>query len=37
MQQEKDSEAVQHQSLPTNTELWQKRDLNAFVEALHSI
>ena len=37
MQQEKDSEAVQDQPMPTNTELWRQTDVDAFVEALHSI
>jgi hypothetical protein len=35
MQQEQES--VQPQSLEISTELWQLKDVDAFVEALHSI
>jgi hypothetical protein len=40
MQQEIDMEAAEHPTLPINTEvteLWRKKDIDAFVEALHSI
>lgn len=37
MQQEIDMEDAQQEALPVNTELWRKIDLDAFIEALHSI
>ena len=40
LQQEMDTEAAQHQAsqpLEVTTELWRKKDLDAFVEAIHSI
>lgn len=39
MQQEMDTEAAQHQAslVEVTTELWRKKDLDAFVEAIHSI